>query len=462
MSPKDRLIALLKGKRILFVGIGVSNTKLIGMLADEGLTVSACDRRSPTQLGSVCQTLEAKGVRLLLDENYPDLFRADVLIRTPGMYFYSPELMEFRSRGGIVTSEMELFFQFCPCPVIAITGSDGKTTTSTLTAELLRAQGYHVHLGGNIGRALLPELDAIQPTHRAVVELSSFQLISMRCAPDTAVVTNVSPNHLDVHRSMEEYIDTKRNLCIHQNAFSTTVLSADNPISYSFSPLVRGRRKLFSLQRPVDHGAYLGRDGVLRRVDYGKEVCLLHQDEIRLPGIHNVSNLLAAVCAAGDLVQPETIALVAKEFAGVEHRMELVRTLGGVKWYNDSIATSPTRAMAGLASFDQKIILIAGGYDKNLSYDSLAPALVEKVRLLILMGKTADKVEASLLDCPSYSPGHPDILRARDLAEAVDLAWRAAGAGDIVSLSPASASFDSYPNFEARGRHFKELVMGLS
>ena len=462
MKPTDQLYHLLKGKDVLFVGIGVSNRELIAMMADAGLLVTACDKRSAHQLGPICDELQAKGVRLLLGQEYPQRFEADVLVRTPGMYFHQPALEEFRERGGIVTSEMELFFRFCPCPIIAVTGSDGKTTTTTLISKLLEEQGYTVHLGGNIGRALVPQLDHIKPGDIAAVELSSFQLISMRCAPQVSLVTNVTPNHLDVHRDMEEYIQAKRNIFQHQDAFSTTVLGADDPVAASFAPQVRGRSKLFSLEHPVEHGAYLGGDGMLRRVDRGAKTPLLHRNEIRLPGLHNVANLLAAICAVGDFVEPKTIRKVAREFAGVEHRIEPVRTLGGVSWYNDSIATSPTRCISGLKSFPGKVILIAGGYDKNLSYDPLAPVLVEKVKLLILAGATADKIEAALRSCPAYSAGHPKIIRAKDLEEAVALAHKASQTGDVVTLSPASASFDCYPNFEARGKHFKELVAALN
>ncbi|MCL2580666.1 MAG: UDP-N-acetylmuramoyl-L-alanine--D-glutamate ligase [Oscillospiraceae bacterium] len=461
LEDKNKFLSLLAGRKILFVGIGVSNTPVIEQLAGAGLDLTACDKREAAQLGEICARLSAKGVKLLLGKDYPAAFEADVLFRTPGMYFNLPELNEFRARGGIVTSEMELFCQFCPCPVLAVTGSDGKTTTTTLIAELLKAQGYNVHLGGNIGRALLPELEQISPGDLAVLELSSFQLISMRCAPEVSVVTNMTPNHLDVHKDMPEYIDAKRNILAHQNAFSRTVLGADNEISASFAPEVRGRLSMFSLKEKVRNGAYMRPDGLLCRVAQGKEKEILHRDEIRLPGEHNIANLLAAVSACGDRVDVSTIAEVARTFAGVEHRIEFVREQGGVIWYNDSIATSPTRAMAGLASFSKKIILIAGGYDKNLEYAPLAPALTEKVKVLVLMGATADKIEAALREYPGYQDGAPVIVRAKDMEDAVRLAARHAQPGDVVSLSPASASFDSYKNFEERGRHFKELVRAL-
>jgi len=461
LEDKKRVTELLGGKRLVFVGLGVSHAALVEQFADSGLDVTVCDRQQPEKLGGICERLSAKGVKLLLGGDYPEIFEGDVLFRTPGMYFHTPELADFRARGGVVTSEMELFCRFCPCPIIAVTGSDGKTTTTTLIAQLLMAQGHTVHLGGNIGRALLPRLEDIHPSDLAVVELSSFQLISMRCAPEVSVVTNMTPNHLDVHKDMPEYIDAKKNIYAHQDAFSLTVLGADNPITASFIPEVRGRCETFSLEKPVTGGAFLREDGMLCRVKRGKQQPIVHKDEIVLPGRHNVANLLAAICAVGDRVSAQAAAQVARSFAGVEHRIEFVRTLDGVKWYNDSIATSPTRAMAGLASFSQKIILIAGGYDKNLSYAPLAPALADGVKLLILLGDTADKIEAALRDFAGYAEGAPTILRANDMAHAVSLARERAENGDIVSLCPASASFDSYPNFEARGRHFKELVEAL-
>jgi len=462
LEDKMRAAALLGGKKTIFVGLGVSHIAITGQLADMGLDITVCDKRGAAELDSAALSeLRGKGVTLLLGEDYPARFEGDVLFRTPGMYFYCEELNDFRARGGVVTSEMELFCEFCPCPVLAVTGSDGKTTTTTLIAELLKAQGHTVHLGGNIGRAMLGQLENISPTDLAVLELSSFQLISMRCAPQVSVVTNMSPNHLDVHKDMVEYIGAKKNIYAHQNAFSVTVLGADNDITSSFIPEVRGRCETFSLKNRVERGAYLRGDGMLCRVKAGEDLPILHRDEMCLPGEHNILNLLAAICAAGDRVSPDTAAQVARTFAGVEHRIELIRDSGGVKWYNDSIATSPTRAMAGLASFSQKIILIAGGYDKNLSYQPLAPALCEKVKLLILMGATADKIEVALRGHSGYKEGAPKILRAKDMPDAVAIAHSYAQKGDVVSLSPASASFDHYRNFEERGWHFKDLVQAL-
>lgn len=461
----SRFFQRLEGKNIYFVGIGVTNTDTVAQFARRGLRVTACDKRTRAQIGEgACTSLEAAGARLLLGPDYPtELGEADVLFRTPGMYYNQPELVRYRAGGGLLTSEMEVFCALCPCPLYAVTGSDGKTTTATLIAEMLRAQGKTVHLGGNIGRALLPIIEEISPDDRAVVELSSFQLISMRCAPQVSVVTNVTPNHLDVHGSMEEYTDAKRNIFLHQDAFSTTVLGADNEASASFAPQVRGRCVTFSLEGPVRDGAYYSASdhGIYVADRRGGITRLMDAREIRLRGIHNVANYLAAVCAVRGEVDAESIRKVAREFGGVEHRIEFVRELDGVQWYNDSIATSPTRAIAGLRAFDGRIVMIAGGYDKKIPFEPLAPEIVERVKVLILCGATADKIQSAVMAAPGYKEGHPQILRARNIPDAVGIARGVAQSGDVVSLSPACASFDSYPNFEARGRHFKELINDL-
>lgn len=460
-SKAERFFEELRGKRVAMMGIGVSHTELIKLLHKKGAVVTACDKRERGKLGAVAEELESLGVTLKLGDGYFENLDADILFRTPGMNANLPEIRAFRQRGGIVTSEMEVFFDICPCPIIAVTGSDGKTTTTTLIATMLQEQGKTVHLGGNIGKALLPHVLEMRDTDVAAVELSSFQLISMRPAPQISVVTNVTPNHLDWHHDMQEYIDAKRNIFAHQNAFSTTVLGFDNEITNSFAPEIRGRALLFSLTQKPENGAYLSKNNMLCFVKNGKETELLRAEDIRLPGRHNIANYLTAICAVHGLVDPEIMRKVAREFGGVEHRIEFVRELDSVKWYNDSIATSPTRAIAGLKAFGKKIILIAGGYDKNIPYEPLAPEVINAVKLLILTGQTAGKIEAAVRAHPDYKGDAPAIVRALDIPEAVQIARDAAVAGDIVSLSPASASFDAYPNFEARGRHFKELVQGL-
>ncbi len=451
----------LKGKEIALVGIGVSHTGLIKMLAGMGLDVTAYDRRTREELGPVCDDLEAAGARLELGPKYLKRLRGDIIFRTPGMNYFTPELVEVRKAGCIVTSEMEVFFDLCPCKIIGVTGSDGKTTTTTLIAEMLRAEGKTVHLGGNIGKALLPEIESVKATDYAVVELSSFQLISMRQSPDISVITNIAPNHLDVHKNMEEYIDAKTNIFLHQNGFSKTVLNGDNRITNGFARQVRGQLNLFSRLRAVQQGAWMDQNGIIWYSINDSQTRLMPADTIRLPGVHNIENYLAAISAVWGLVSKDTIRRVAREFGGVEHRIEFVRELDGVKWYNDSIATSPTRTIAGLNSFNQKLIIIAGGYDKKIPFEPLAPEILKNVKILILTGATAPKIEAAVTSCPGYAESGLRILHARDLADAVAQARDASAPGDIVSLSPACASFDAYPNFEARGRHFKELVQEL-
>lgn len=452
----------VKGKKIAFIGVGVTNTDCIRLFAKKGAEVSVLDRKSREQLGDLADEFEQSGIRLVLGDGYLDgLTGYDAVFRAPGMYFHHPALEKARQEGAVITSEMELFFRLCPCKTYAVTGSDGKTTTTTLIAEMLKASGKKVYKGGNIGRALLPVVEEVSSDDAAVVELSSFQLISMRQSPDVAVITNVAPNHLDVHRDMQEYIDSKKNLILHQDGFSRTVLNRDNAITRDMTGLVRGELLTFSRQEAPRFGAYLRQDGMLCMRCHGAETEILPMEQIQLPGLHNVENFLAAYSAVWGDVPVEIMARTAREFGGVEHRMELVRELGGVKWYNDSIGTSPTRTIAGLKAFGQKIILIAGGYDKKIPYEPLAPYLCEKVSHLILMGATGPKIQQALEACPDYDGQHPALHWAESMEQAVQTADGLAGIGDIVALSPASASFDLYPNFEKRGDHFKRLVAAL-
>lgn len=452
----------VKGKKIAFIGVGVTNTDCIRLFAKKGAEVSVLDRKSREQLGALADEFEQSGIRLVLGDGYLDgLTGYDAVFRAPGMYFHHPALEKARQEGAVITSEMELFFRLCPCKTYAVTGSDGKTTTTTLIAEMLKASGKKVYKGGNIGRALLPVVEEVSSDDAAVVELSSFQLISMRQSPDVAVITNVAPNHLDVHRDMQEYIDSKKNLILHQDGFSRTVLNRDNAITRDMTGLVRGELLTFSRQEAPRFGAYLRQDGMLCMRCHGAETEILPMEQIQLPGLHNVENFLAAYSAVWGDVPVEIMARTAREFGGVEHRMELVRELGGVKWYNDSIGTSPTRTIAGLKAFGQKIILIAGGYDKKIPYEPLAPYLCEKVSHLILMGATGPKIQQALEACPDYDGQHPALHWAESMEQAVQTADGLAGIGDIVALSPASASFDLYPNFEKRGDHFKRLVAAL-
>ena len=451
----------ISGKRIAMCGIGVSNTPLIEKFLKMGARVVACDRRSRDQIGALADTLEAEGAELRLGSDYLENLEVDMIFRTPGMQFDLPELKKARANGIAVTSEMEVFFDLCPATIFAITGSDGKTTTTTLVSEMLKAEGKKVFVGGNIGTPLLPEIENITEDAFVVVELSSFQLISMRKGPDVAVVTNVAPNHLDVHKDMDEYVGAKKNILLHQNAFSRTVLNIDNDITKGFSDDVRGQKMYFSMNNPVKNGAWLSEDGYLNLSYRGISVPLLHKDDIAIVGDHNVENYLAAISAVWGYVGADSIVKVAHDFKGVEHRIEFVREVEGVKYYNDSIASSPTRTIACLKAFKDKLILLAGGYDKHIPFEPMAPYVVDKVKLLILNGPTADKIEAAVKADPNYTVGNPKIVRVKNFEEAVMVAHEMAAPGDTVALSPACASFDAYPNFVARGKHFKELVEKL-
>jgi len=453
-SDLNDFLNKVKGKKVAFIGIGVSHRELIFMLAESGAQVTLCDKRDAKNIPEA-EALKKAGVALKTGENYLDDIDAEIIFRTPGMYYLNEKLTEYRKKGVIVTSEMELFFELCPCKIYAITGSDGKTTTSNLIAQMLTRATKKVFLGGNLGKALLPVCNEIDKNDVAVVELSSFQLISMRQSPDVAVITNVAPNHLDVHSDMQEYIDSKRNIYMHQNAFSRLVLNYDNEITRSMSDSARGEVVFFSYSGENKSGSYLDSEGYLN-FD-GKR--LFHKSEIKIVGEHNVDNYLTAIAAVYDEVSLEDIIHTAKNFGGVEHRIELVRTLNGVKYYNDSIASSPTRTIAGLNSFNEKVILIAGGYDKKIPYAPLAPKIKEKVKILILMGATADKIEGALKE--DAGGEMPEIIRVNNMDEAVLKAFERSKDGDNVLMSPASASFDLYSNFEARGRHFKELVNSL-
>ncbi len=459
----EAFYAQLKGKKVAFIGAGVSHKECIALFCEKGAEVTLCDKKPDlAAFGEYGEVLRRLGVRLSLGENYLDgLAGQDMILRTPGFEYYTPALQEAKAAGSCVTSEMELFFELCPCPIVAVTGSDGKTTTTTLIAEMLRAAGRTVHLGGNLGRALLPIVHTVAPGDIAVVELSSFQLISMRRSPDIAVVTNVTPNHLDHHKDMQEYIDAKRNILLYQKPGAKAVLGYENDVTRAMAADVKGAYKWFTRLSVVDNGGFLRGDGMLCMAENGAVTPIVHKSEVALRGEHNLENLLAAMSAVWGLVPVEQMAQVARTFKGVEHRIEPVRTLDGVQWFNDSIATSPTRVIAGLRAFSQKLIIIAGGSDKGVSFAPLAPELIAHVKVLILTGATAGKIEAAVRAEAGFAGSGLVILHAQDMAEAVRLAREAAKPGDIVSLSPACASFDCYPNFEARGRHYKELVNAL-
>lgn len=442
----------LKDKKIAVLGLGVSNRPLVRLLLDFGCNVTGCDKTPREKLDGEVLELEKAGCTLHVGENYLDGVEADVVFRTPGMHPENPAIQALVSRGAQVTSEMEVFFEVCPCTILAVTGSDGKTTTTTLVSEMLKAEGKTVWLGGNIGTPLLPLVRQMQPSDFAVVELSSFQLMDMKRSPARAVITNLAPNHLDIHKDMAEYVQAKTNIFRYQDESGILILNADNPITAAFRG--NGKTLFFSRQKEADVCLV---DGVICR--HGEKV--LKTSEILIPGVHNVENYMAAIAMVDGLVSDETIRQVARTFGGVEHRIELVRVKDGVRFYNDSIASSPSRTIAGLRSFPEKVILIAGGYDKHIPYDVLGPEICAHVKKLFLGGATGEKIRQAVISCPEYDPKALEITDCGSFEPAVRAAAAAAKAGDVVLMSPASAAFDQFKNFMIRGDFYKKLVKEL-
>ncbi len=454
----DEYFDALRGKTVGVLGLGVSNRPLTRLLLEHGCRVVGCDRTPREKLDDEVLELERMGAELHLGDSYLERVNADVVFRTPGMHPDHPALEQLRRGGAQITSEMEVFFELCPCRIIAITGSDGKTTTTTLVSEMLKAQGYTVWLGGNIGKPLLADIPRMGQEDYAVVELSSFQLMDMRRSAPRAVITNLAPNHLDVHKDMQEYIDAKTNVFRYQGSDGLLIVNADNDIT---APMVgNGQTRYFSRKKPVENGVFCA-DGILYRAKHGQIQRVMAAGEILLPGDHNIENYMAAIAVTDGLVTDETVRHVAGTFGGVAHRIELVREKDGVRFYNDSIASSPSRTISGLRSFPQKVILIAGGYDKHIPYDVLGPEICAHVKHLILTGDTAEKIRSAVENCPEYREGHLEMELVEDFAQAVHRAAAAARQGDVVLLSPASASFDRFKNFEVRGNYFKQLVMEL-
>ena len=453
----------IRNKRVGVLGIGISNTPLIRYLGSMGVSVTAFDRAEKDALEPTLKALEGLDVQYSLGPDYlKNLKCFDIIFKTPKVRFDIPELLREAEAGAEITSEMEVFCKLCPARIFAVTGSDGKTTTTTLINKILEQHGYKCWLGGNIGTPLLDKIDEINDTDMVVLELSSFQLHTMRNRINTAVVTNLSPNHLDVHTSMDEYADAKRNIFLYQNENDTLIVNYDNEITRGFAGEGSGKVILFSRCSELDDGMVMAGNTIVFRHG-GKEQKIVDINDILIPGVHNIENYMAAAAATLDFVDTQDVQAVASSFRGVEHRSEHVRDINGVSFYNDSIGSSPTRTIASIRAFKDKLILIAGGYDKHLPYDDMGPVLSERVKCLVLVGQTSDKIDKALKDEIERSGNDTGIpvIRCTSMEEAVKKAYSNAVSGDIVLLSPASASFDMYRNFEERGNHFKSLVMQL-
>ncbi len=454
----------ISGKKVAVLGIGISNIPAIEYLVKLGAKVTARDLKE--KLDSECNFLKDLGVEFVLGKNYLDnLDKYDYILRSPGVKPFEKGIEDAVKNGVVLTSEIELLVKLCQARIIGVTGSDGKTTTTTLISKFLEEAGYKVWLGGNIGIPLFSKIDEIKKDDIVVLELSSFQLMTMENSPSISVITNISPNHLNYHRDYEEYVRAKENIFLHQNKDDILVLNKDDEFTKRFIKSANSLNiRTFSIIDETCNGVYLNSGNIVSNVAEDKGIISTIKN-VKLVGMHNLANICAASSAVIDLVSKEAIRKVISTFAGVEHRMELVRIRNNVKWYNDSIATSPTRTIAGLKSFKQQIILIAGGYDKHISYDVIGKYILEKVKVLILVGDTSRKIkeavekEAKIQNIDFTEK--IEMVEFDNLKKCVEFADSVASDGDIVAMSPASASFDMYKNFEQRGNYFKELVNNL-
>lgn len=455
MTLSDYLHSLC-GKKVDVLGIGISNRPLIRLLLRSGIEVVARDKTPREMIGETADEFEKSGAKLVLGENYLKGIDGDVIFRSPGIRPDLPEIVSAVQNGSVLTSEMEAFFEVCPCDIIAITGSDGKTTTTTVTSEILKRDGKRVWVGGNIGTPLLDKAEEMSADDICVLELSSFQLMTLNKSPKIAVITNVAPNHLDVHKGMEEYVWAKKNIFDRALQPEKVVLNADNDITADFAKDA-GHPVMFSRRGRVSEGVYLENGDICASFG-GTTERIMSADAIFLPGVHNIENYMAAFAATWGIASKAAMVETARSFKGVEHRIEFVRELNGVKFYNDSIASSPSRTTAGLRSFKQKVILMAGGKDKGVPFDSLGTEIAEHVKTLVVTGWTAEKIT----EAAKNSGFTGEIIHEDDFCDAVRACYKAAESGDIVLMSPACTSFDRFKNFEERGKLFKKTVMELN
>ena len=440
----------LKSSKIAILGLGVSNIPLLEYLHNLGCNVVVFNTKPLDK--NLIDKLNTYKIKYYNKENAFDYLHGfDIIFRSPSILPTRKELVIAKEEGAVITSEIRELLHLAPCKVIGVTGSDGKTTTTTLINEILKANSYHTFLGGNIGTPLFTKLPEMKKEDIIVLELSSFQLMDMDISPDISIITNIAENHLDIHSSFEEYIDAKKNIFKYQDNKGILVTNADNEITNKFKG--NGETRYFSRSKQTN---YFYTDGTYIYYN-GKKI--LNKNDIKLRGIHNLENIATALTAIIDLIDLDKSIEVIKNFNGVEHRLEFVREINNVKWYNDSVSSSPTRTIAGLYSYDENIVLIAGGYDKHLDYTNIAKPILDKVTKLILMGDTKEKIYNAVTT--SVMNPNIEIYKCNTLQEVVDKAKEVAIPGEIVLFSPASASFDMFKNFADRGNQFKDLVNKL-
>lgn len=449
----------VKNRRVAIIGLGVSNIPLLDYFHDKKSKVTVFDSREIEKIPkNIMDKITEYSMEFSFGKNYlSKLTGFDLIIRSPSCLPTTPELAQEERRGAILTTEIELLMKMCPCKMIGITGSDGKTTTTTLISEILKKAGYVCHTGGNIGTPLFTKLDTIKPEDVVVLELSSFQLMGMEVSPDIAVITNITQNHLDIHKDFEEYIEAKKNIYRYQDEDGIVVLNYDNKITKDCSIFVKGKTIFFSSKEKLDNG-YIVDGDVIKECDDKLRRHVLNTKQIHLKGIHNFENICAAIAATRTLVDLEVAQEAVTNFTGVAHRIEFVKEINGVKWYNDSASSTPSRTISGLNAFDQRIVLIAGGSDKNLDYTPIAKPILEKVKALVLMGNTSEKIFNSVKEEAERQNKNIDIYMADSLTQAIILAKRHAKENDVVLFSPASASFDMFKNMYDRGDQFKAIV----
>lgn len=451
-----------RGKKVAIIGIGVSNLPLLEYFYDLSARVTIFDSKESNQISvEAMQKIEKYGFEFIGGKDSLSRLKGfDIIFRSPSCMPDRPELVEAVENGAVLTSEIEMVLKLAPCKVIGVTGTEGKTTTTTLINEIVKKSGRKTYLGGNMGKPIFTKIRNVKPENIIILELSSFQLSDMDISPDISVVTNIYPDHLNVHKSYEEYREAKKNIFKHQSENGIVVLNYDNEFTREFAKEANGKVIFFSSKEKLDDGfIYDKADGTIKYCKDGVRRHIIKKEDIKLRGIHNYENICAALAATSSIVDVDTQVKAIEEFTGVEHRLEFVRELNNVKWYNDSIGTSPASTIAGLNSFDEDIILLAGGSDKGLDYKEVGEAIARKVRALILTGPTSEKIENATKQ--ALNGKSIEIYYTSNMQESVNLAKEIAKAGDVVLLSPASASFDLYKNFEDRGHQFKDCVNNL-
>lgn len=452
----------LDSKKVAIIGMGVSNLPLLDYFYDKNAKVTVFDKNTPSD--EIMEKINKYRYEVEIGEyNLSRLNGFDIVFRSPSVLPTRDELIMAANKGTIITSEIEMVLKLAPCKIIGVTGTEGKTTTTSIIYEILKSSGKNCFLGGNIGKPIFTEIKNMKPEDIVVLELSSFQLMGMEVSPDISVVTNMYPDHLNIHSSYEEYQQAKKNIFLHQNDKGVVILNYDNEITRKFADEVKSNLVFFSSLENLENGyVYDRKDETIKNYVNGESKNILKKQEIKLRGIHNYENICAALAATAPIVDEKDQIKAIKEFNGVEHRLEFVREFNGVKYYNDSIGTSPASTIAGLNAFDENIILLAGGSDKGLDYTEIGETIAKKVRVLLLTGPTAEKIEnATRLAMSKADKETVEIIHCKDLQEAVSVANRKAKSGEIVLMSPASASFDAFKNFIERGIKFKEFVNNL-